>query len=83
MRYDSMYAKLFQNQYYHEKLNSNKCSIEKYDMIACVKNYFKIYTGMQSQTEVTASQQTQNICITFAQQHCTNVIQMFCVCWVS
>ena len=37
------------------------------------------------------TQQTQNICITFVQrrpttstlvQHCTNVIQMFCVCWV-
>ena len=26
------------------------------------------------------SQQTQNICITFV-QHCTNVIQMFCVYW--
>ena len=28
-----------------------------------------------------ATQQTQKICTTFV-QHCTNVIQMFCVCWV-
>ena len=28
------------------------------------------------------TQQTQNICIIFAQvEHCTNVIQMFCVYW--
>ena len=32
------------------------------------------------------SQQVHNICIAFVQrrpnvQHCTNVIQMFCVCW--
>ena len=41
--------------------------------------------------QIRSSQQTQNICITFIQrrptsstlvQHCINVIQMFCVCWV-
>ena len=56
--------------------------------IPCLHGFsFLVYdTFVGFKDSKVASQQTQNICITFVQcrpnvWHFTNAIQMFCVCW--